>query len=705
VPGVPIERELAGGETHTYHITLAAGQYLRVVVDQRGIDVIVKIFGPDGQPLAEMDMLNSRGLEIDPQGPEPVSVVADASGTYRVEVHALEKGATPGRYELRIEELREAVPDDATRMAAERALAEGSQRLWQGMGIAEAWPSALEKLEEALRLWRLVEDRRGQAYTLLLISNVYWQLDDLLKMLECDSQALPLFQAMGDRYGEAVTLDNIGYVYSWLGEAQKALEHFGQALPLWRAVGNRRAEANTLLNAGWVYLELGDHQETLRYYHQALLLYQAVGYRRAEGRMLSHIGHAYRDMGELQKALQYYSQALPLRRTVGDRRGEADTLEGFGDVYRALGEYEKALGYYNQALSLRRAVGDRQGEAVILSSIGGIYSSLGEHQKALNILRQAIPVHRASGDRLTEAATLSRIARVERERGDLTEARAQAEAALDIIESVRTRVPSQQLRVAYLASKRDYYEFYIDLLMRLDQHDPSQGHDTAALQASERARARSLLETLIEARADIRQGVDPPLLERERTVQQQLNAEAERLTRLLSGQHTEDQAAAARKEIDELLAQFQEVQAQIRARSPRYAALTQPQPLSLKEIQQQVLDEDTMLLEYALGEERGFLWAVTPTSIASFELPNRAEIETAARRVYELMSTSNLGADKEEAEAMAALSQMLLEPVADQLGNKRLLIVSDGALQYVPFAALPKPEVKDQARMGGWADG
>lgn len=101
---------------------------------------------------------------------------------------------------------------------------------------------------------------------------------------------------------------------------------------------------------------------------------------------------------------------------------------------------------------------------------------------------------------------------------------------------------------------------------------------------AETARARRLLETLAEARADIWQGVDPALLERERRLQQQLNTKAERLTRLLSGQPTEEHAAAARKEVDELLAQFQGVQAQIRATSPRYAALTQPQSLDLKEI-------------------------------------------------------------------------------------------------------------------------
>ncbi|MGH8058632.1 MAG: CHAT domain-containing protein, partial [Candidatus Entotheonellia bacterium] len=165
------------------------------------------------------------------------------------------------------------------------------------------------------------------------------------------------------------------------------------------------------------------------------------------------------------------------------------------------------------------------------------------------------------------------------------------------------------------------------------------------------------------------------------------------------------QAASAKKELDALLLEYQELQAQMRAKSPRYAALTHPQPLGLPEIQQQLLDEGSLLLEYVLGEESSYLFAVTPASISSFELPKRAEVEPAARRVYELLmarqsvrgetlSQRQARIDKADADypaAAAALSQMVLGPVAGQLSNQRLLIVADGALQYVPFAALPRP--------------
>src|SRR5262249_38252139 len=75
--------------------------------------------------------------------------------------------------------------------------------------------------------------------------------------------------------------------------------------------------------------------------------------------------------------------------------------------------------------------------------------------------------------------------------------------------------------------------------------------------------------------------------------------------------------------------------------SPRYAALTQPKPLTLAEIQKEVLDDDTVLLSYALGAERSYAWAVTRDSISGFELPKREAIETASRRLLALITSRN----------------------------------------------------------------
>jgi CHAT domain-containing protein len=301
-----------------------------------------------------------------------------------------------------------------------------------------------------------------------------------------------------------------------------------------------------------------------------------------------------------------------------------------------------------------------------------------------------------------EAATLYNIARLERDSGNLLEARGLTESAIQVIESLRTKVTSQELRASYFASVRQHYELYIDVLMQLDKTRPGQGFAAAAFAISEKARARSLLESLQEAHADIHEGVDSDLLERERSLQQALIEKAMRHAQVLGSKSDAVEAETLSKEIDRLSIEYEEVRSQMKLRSPRYAALTQPQPLGLTEVQQNLMDDDSLLLEYAIGDDRSYLWAVTRTEVSTYELPGRVEIERQARNVYSLLTASHplQGETFEQQQARVAeaneqlpaevtrISRLLLTPALQKLTTKRLLIVPDGALQYIPFQIL-----------------
>jgi CHAT domain-containing protein/tetratricopeptide (TPR) repeat protein len=417
-----------------------------------------------------------------------------------------------------------------------------------------------------------------------------------------------------------------------------------------------------------------------------------------------------------RKSVEKYHEALELYRRAGARSGEAGTLNRIGEAYWGLGETQKALEKFNEALPISRAISVRKVEAITLNNIGAVYDSLGEIQKALERYNEALLLRRAVGDRDGEATTLLGIAHVERKRGNLTQARQLIEQAVGLIESLRANIAGQELRASYFASRQDFYRSYIDILMQMHKQNSDAVFDAVAFAVSERARARSLLELLKESRADIRQGVDSSLLERERSLRQRINAKAAAQVSLLNRKHTPAQADAAAKEIASITDEYEELRAQIRARSPRYAALTQPQPLGLAEIQQQVLDPDTLLLEYSLGDNASYLFVVSQTSITSHQLPKRAEIEAATRRVRETLTAPQPRPGETAAERQArikdarasywpqaaALSRMLLGPAASQLGAKRLLIIADGALQYLPFGALPAPEMeKDRDRETG----
>jgi CHAT domain-containing protein/Tfp pilus assembly protein PilF len=620
---------------------------------------------------------------------------------------------------------------------------------------------AIEVLKLALTIQRDLRDQRGEARTLISLSALYQKLGNPGKALQCHEQALPLLQALGDRVNEAIIISNIGFLkgyhalggtlghtrlkiayfnqrlphlsgreragalitlgadYIWLGEYQKALDSNREAIDIYRKIRYRRGEAIALLNIGFTYDTLGETEGALNYYLKALPLSRAAGDYQYEALLLLATGRAYYHQSDYQKAIEHFNTALSISRSHGFTEGKAIALGGFGLVYEKGGDYQKALDHFDQAAKYLRVVGSSRArlfEAIVLSKLALLHSKLGDQQKALDSYNRALLISTAEGDRNSEANVFYEMARVLDKQGDFEGARTLVEFALKIVESLRTRIPRHDLRSSFFASVHQYYEFYIYLLMKMHQLKPRQRLNITALQVSERARARSLIEMLTEAGANIRQGVKPELLEREQLLQQRLNAKAEGQVRLITGNLTGGAAAPVDKEITELILQLNEAQEQIRSASPRYAALIQPQPLSLGEIQQQVLDADTLLLEYSLGSERSFLWVVTPTAFNSYELPKREVIEAAIRSVYDTLTSSNRNTPietekqrelrqiqvREQSPAMATqLSRMLLGPVARQLGKKRLVIVADGALHYLPFGALPDPKSMDE-KTGDW---
>ncbi|MBI1745935.1 MAG: tetratricopeptide repeat protein [Acidobacteria bacterium] len=706
-----MEQVLTGGEKHSYLVTLAAGQYLHVVIDQGNVDLSVTLWEPNNKLHAKFD---SRWY-----GPEPVSLIAPTSGVYRLEVSVVEKMALAVRYQIRIEERRGSIPQDQHWMAAERVSTEAKQL--HTTATAATLQRAIAKYQEAFIHWRTTGDTFGESQTLNSLGTIYERLNQNEKALEYYEKALTLRRAARDLYGEAETTHNIAAVYSARDTKQKAIDYYTQAITLRRSVGDKRGEAATILNLGKVHYDLGENQKAFQHMDQALALMRAVGYRRGEAVALLNLASYCQSSSDIQAAQKYFSQALPLMRALEDRFGEASTLNNLGKTYHDLDEKERAIDYFNEALQLFRSAGNRGGEASVLNNmgaafqalgerqraidhytrsielyrdadnrrgearalnnIGRVYSEIGDQQKALDcyhqalarlraivdrrgeaitlrnmgavyaLLRenpraldyygQALQLSRAVEDRTIEVPTLYAIAHLERERGQIGEARSCIESGLNVIESLRAKIVSPELRASYFATVRQYYEFYTDLLMRLHARHPGEGYLAAAFQTSERARARTLIEMLGEARVDIRQGVDPALLERERRLQALLNVQVERQTLMLSGKPSEEQAQTVKKKLVALVEEYKEAQAQIRASSPRYAALTQPQPLSLSEIQQHVLDSDTLILEYALGDERSFLWVVAPTSITGFDLSKRSVVEAAVRRVYERLTARN----------------------------------------------------------------
>jgi CHAT domain-containing protein/tetratricopeptide (TPR) repeat protein len=568
---------------------------------------------------------------------------------------------------------------------------------------------ALESYQKARPIWVSLGDVWGEAQTSLYLGYSYSDSSRVDEAREHYDHALSRFEQIEDKRGRALTLVALGRLRLRLGENQQALNLFNDALTLLSPMGDPVWEASVSAGIGSVYFQMNEYEQALVYKRQSAELFRRAHLRMAEMESLLSLGEVSLASGDPQGALRNSAEAFSLAQELGNTRYQSRALSFMGMVHRSTGDLETALGYYERALTTMRREEDPRSEAGTLGDIGEIHERRGDWGEALSFYHQALELSRSSGDRFGEANWLYRKARVERDRDSLGLAREYLMDALKVAESLRRGVESKDLRSSYFASIQPYYELYVDVLMGLSRVHPEEKLAAAAFQASERARARSFLEMLTEARVDIRQGVDADLLERERVLKERVAEREEHQVQLLSRGASEAESAPVAEEIQQLRAEDEQLQSLIRSKSPRYAALTQPEPLSLEEVQRDVLDDGTLLLEYSLGEKNSYLWAVSETHFSSHVLPPRGEIESRTRNVHGLL-TARLpssgesmrdyrlrikDADSRYWEEAARLSDILLGPVAREIEGKRLVIVSDGALQYLPFSALPVPSRAD----------
>ncbi len=803
LPPAPLEVVLAGGENHVWHVDLAGGDYLNVVVDQRGIDVVTEGVAPDGGVLVEVNSPSER------VGREPLTLIAATAGEYRIVVRPSSAEAPPGRYEIAIDALRPATGEDHRRHAAERAqltayragegrgsdgYRESVHRYrkvlaeWQALGERSREAEVLFRLgsylrllgehreaaaaqRQALEIFRQLGDRRGQAQAWNQLGLIAWAENEPEAAREHYRQALDLLILLGDLPHQARTWNNLGLVGTRTGRLDEALAGFRQALEIFEQTGDSKRQAIGLINVAGVLNLRGDPAGALANHRQALELARSLADRRLEAQALHNQGVLYMRLGRARDAVERFTAALPLFREQGDRRRQAAALAALGTLHLWLRDFDRALAEIGEALELETAIGNRRGQAKNLNGLAVLYVATDSTARALPLHRRALEIHREIGDRRQEAATLQLLGRalvtagdpsaglaaltesvalnqalglpmaetrallgrgeahfalgdadsaladfrgalarsrgagarllkidslrqmavVERDRGELTAALATAERALELAESQRTAIAGNDLRTSYFASLSSVYELSIDVLVDLASGAGDGGRDLVgqAFEIAERARARGFLDQLREVRLELRQGVVPELAAREKRLLLELDDKVQRQRRQREKGAAKAGIAALEADIDRQLRELADLRAEIRAVSPAYASLNQPVEVELAQVQERDLDADTVLLEYLLGSRRSFLWCVTPTTATVHGLAPQEQIEALVREVFADLSDADPRRGAGERRALEQLSQLLLGPVVAELGDKRLAIVADGALQYLPFAALP----------------
>ena len=565
---------------------------------------------------------------------------------------------------------------------------------------------SLAQFERARKIFTEIGDRNGQANMHLFAGYAAGSLGEPQKAISELDTALKLFREITNKAGEGRTLTALGLASSLKRNEDGAIDLHRGALEIFQAIGDRHSEAIALNALGQSYEDLSEYSIALDYYQEALALFQKVGALDLASVALCKVAAVYRLGANLDQALSHYQRCIAMSRSAGKLRTEAIALEEVGTIYAAQGHLEQTQKQYQKLERLYERRADVRGQVSALNSGGDSFLLLGQRKRALAAYSRALPLSEKAGDTGAIVSTLYNLARVERELGSLEIALAYIDRSLEIIENVRRNVGNPDFRASYFSSIHKHYGLRIDILMQLDRARPGQGFGLAAFLTSENARARSLLDLLTETHADLRGTVSPDLLNREHELQALLRAQTRYLIELSIRGRNYRELAEVRAEMDRLRSEYLELQSRLSEQTGGHLAFSEPASPSLEQIQEQLRDPDTMLLEFALGEARSYLWVVTCDSFRGYELPGGKTLQDEASEVYKLLTarqdeeklkaddytTRIEAADGLYVEKASRLSQMLLGQITEQLSkSKRLLIVAEGPLQYISFEALPNP--------------
>jgi CHAT domain-containing protein/Tfp pilus assembly protein PilF len=532
------------------------------------------------------------------------------------------------------------------------------------------------------------------------------RLGDLNKAQEYLEKDLAIEEKIApDSLDTAKSLNNLSLLAIDRGDLARAEEYCRRSLAIKQRIGPDSLDvANGLGNLSRIAYMRGDLTRGVDYGHQALAIRERLAPDSVDmAASLDQLGNFAQDRGELRSAEDYHLRALAILEKKAPGSLELATSQvALGLIETERGNATGAAAHDQQALEIARKMapeGQLMAEILHIFAASALQSK--DLSKAEEYSRQEVAIRRKlAPESAGYAESLGTLAEVLREKQQTDEAANLFGEALEVLDRQLTHFGgSTEVRAEFRGIHAEYYSEYANLLV-------AQKKPEMALEVLERSRARTLLEMLASSHVDIRQGADPTLIEKEQLLQATLTAKTNRRISLLEGEHTAEQLSAVNGALDKVLSEYQELEGQIRTDSPKYAALTQPTPLRASEARQ-LLDAQTVLLDYSLGAKRSLVFVVTPTSLDSYELPAREDIEKAAHRAYDLLTSRNRRVEGETSEqrktrlanddaeyqkTSAKLSEMLLGPFTQKQEGKRLLIVADGALQYIPFAALPIPQ-------------
>jgi CHAT domain-containing protein/tetratricopeptide (TPR) repeat protein len=713
-PDSVVVRQGATGDLHQYTVELEIGTFLELTVSQEAAELRVTVMSPEGAEARSINLPSLAPLA------ERLLFIASRAGTHRIDVSLNEKDddSLNHQYTLRVIALRPASDRDSRRDRCFDTTARADRLARSGQAISDL-ANAIELLKSAANCWQTESDVDMEAAALSTLG----ALSGMFSEFRLDSAAalerlIAILRATGQTNLELLILDDLIVEYNDDGRFDRSRERAIEMQRLAARLGQRQREGRAYQRIADAEFSLGNYESARRAAMSALDVANELQNAALLATAYWLLGRIDEVAGDYDAALGRYEQGL--RAAPADRFVTPNLRNALGFLRLRRGEHEEAARQFEARLAMSGQYVQRDTEALARVGLGDVRLARGDRDGARQMyvaaaeaLRRGIPTLRciaiqrlarqALNDGLLdeafaqfsemlainqqmrnppcEAEAQAGIADVAMTRGDLAAADTAAREVIQIAEQFREAAPNLESRALGFGALAPAFDRAVEISMRLAERGDSAAASRALL-LNERALARGLLD-----RISARLASDALASDRQR-VREQWRVRVAQYQVAAHSTADRDRAETLQQEMTALELQLRDLEARGDAADARRARFIRPQTLQLDAIQA-LLDEDTTLLEYALGERQSYLWVVSSRDMRAFRLAPRVEIESAAGAVYRDLTTPASAGQPGAEERRRALSRLVLAPAASLLTGRRLVIVSAGALSLVPFAALP----------------
>lgn len=687
-------------------LDLKSNDFFEIQVNQNGLDVVVTLNDGSGNPWLSSD------LPIGGDGHEKILGLAPHSSTYQVTVQALNKTAS-GRIDINVLHLRPSTPTDIVLAQAFQMLntalkksdrhglyeIQTAKEMFQAnlstyfafyaqIELARKWQQ-LEKPFNALNEFEIASNMMPPESACHWGSFIFTQMAFIQNQIAQPNQTKDSFlraiktnELCNKIKNKAHTMVQLGQFHYSRREIVDALKQFKHALPLFHKVNAVTGTINAMEKMANCYSYMGQSEAARDILLQALTLSEEQANQPFKGRIFVQIGWTHFIEKNYELACDYYDKALDRFQKKGLISSQAFALDRKGTTLRAKGEYERALNAFTTARKIYADLNQYESVSIINSNISQTYAAFEDWEHTVEYGKKALQGYQKSHKLRLQPRILSVLAKAKKNQGNLLEAKTLFEQALTILEQLRSESRTRKQGQSFTATRHEYYQDYFEILGDLHRLHPNKDYDRLALQWAEKNKARSLRESNSYAVSGSQQ---PSNIEDIQNIAKNISDLEQARLQLEFSKVSSDDIELVKREIRQSLLEYD-------TKTSRKSKVLVSNSDIISNIDNFFIDDNMSILFFSFGKSRLFLWEINKDNFNFHILEHKFIIEQKLRRLFSLLATGWKRSNKLERTLLKnELSNLILGNVVNLEPKRKLIIIPDGILHYLPFSMLNKP--------------